>query len=508
MQERLTIRGLPRSIARDGWWLDAPSDPFAAPDGIDTIRRGKASRMLRTIAGIVVLVGVADLLFWHHDPGLSVAVFAIAIFAVATSDIRPRRSLIRPLLLLLAGALPIVDYVQVVSLTFLGAAIIAALIWARHPQADISSLGRTTLTFLGRLPARWATQLIPRRARLPVIGVRTRKGGIRALPGLSRLLRDWAFPAGGTLILTALLMDANPVFARIFTLDFDVRATFERALFWAGVALLVTPLLSPKIPLDDGPRPPPRLGLPKLGINAGSVLRALVVFNLLVGLQMGADISILIGGAALPPGMSYADYAHRGAYPLLATAILAGSFALAVRPYLSEHRLIRPLMLLWLGQNVVLCGAAALRLDLYISAYGLTYLRLYALIWIGLVAAGLALCLWQVLRRRDNLWVVLRTAVLGLTTLYLCGFVNFAQVIAAQNLAGERPDRSYLCSLGPLAAGPIVANGVGRIDLDGGLDVGSCRMERPKLGHWQEWGFRNWQARRYLAHLGPSERFE
>lgn len=508
MQDRLTIRGLPRSIARDGWWLDAPCDPFATPDGTDTVRPGKASGLLRTVARIAGLVGVADLLFWHHDPGLSVALFAIAIFAVATSDIRPRRPLIRPLLLLLAGALPVVDYVQVVSLSFLGAALIAALIWARHPQADLSALGRATLAFLGRLPARWATQLIPRHARPPVTGVQTKMGGIRTLSGRSRLLRDWAFPAGGTLVLTALLMDANPVFARIFTLDFDVWATFERALFWAGVALLVAPFLSPDMPLDDTKRPTAQTGLPRLGINAGSVLRALVMFNLLIGLQMGADISILIGGAALPPGMSYADYAHRGAYPLLATAILAGSFALAVRPFLREHRLIRPLMLLWLGQNVVLCGAAALRLDLYISAYGLTNLRLYALIWIGLVAAGLALCLWQVLRGRDNRWVVLRTTALGLTTLYLCGFVNFAQVIAAQNLAGDRPDRSYLCSLGPLAAGPIVASGLGRIDPDGGLDVGICRMERPKLGHWQEWGFRNWQARRYLAHLEPAERFE
>lgn len=70
--------------------------------------------------------------------------------------------------------------------------------------------------------------------------------------------------------------------------------------------------------------------------------------------------------------MSHAEYAHRGAYPLLATAMLAGSFAMAARPFWAEHRLIRPLLLFWLAQNLALCGAAALRLDLYIAAYGQT----------------------------------------------------------------------------------------------------------------------------------------
>ena len=45
------------------------------------------------------------------------------------------------------------------------------------------------------------------------------------------------------------------------------------------------------------------------------------------------DFVYLWGGKTLPDGMSYAEYAHRGAYPLIATALLAGAFVLvALRP--------------------------------------------------------------------------------------------------------------------------------------------------------------------------------
>jgi hypothetical protein len=281
----------------------------------------------------------------------------------------------------------------------------------------------------------------------------------------------------------------------------------ERGTFWTGIALMLAPFLSADLPPAEAPRLTWSRRLPGLGINAGSVLRALIMFNLMIGLQMGTDVSILLGGAALPAGMDYADYAHRGAYPLLATAILAGAFALAARPFLAEHRLIRPLMLLWLAQNVVLCGAAALRLDLYIGAYGLTYLRFHALIWMGLVAAGLALTAWQALAGRDTRWLMSRVAVLALSTLYVMCFVNVADIVARQNLARDRIDVSYVCSLGPMASGALVEALTLRPDLVWVRGQSHCAAIRPPhIGSWQEWGFRSWRVDRYVAGIMTTER--
>lgn len=294
----------------------------------------------------------------------------------------------------------------------------------------------------------------------------------------------------------ALLMEANPVFLTLGTEYLDLWQLTRRTAFWVGIAVLTTPVL---LPIRDEPRlddlPVPRF--PGLGLNMRSVLRALLMLNALICVQMVSDLAILIGGADLPGGMGHAEYAHRGAYPLLATAMLAGVFALLARPFWHEHRLIRPLMLLWLLQNIVLTGAAALRLDLYIDAYGLTYLRLYALIWMGLVALSLGLSILQMILDRSTAWLVLRTAGLGLATLYLCAFVNFAAIIAAQNLSRPEPDLAYVCELGPMAAAQSSAATPLPVD-SFGLPACAARMP-PRIDGWRDWGYRSWRVNRMVA---------
>ncbi len=122
--------------------------------------------------------------------------------------------------------------------------------------------------------------------------------------------------------------------------------------------------------------------------------RSLILFNALFALQSGLDLVYLWGGANLPDGMSHAEYAHRGAYPLIVTALLAAGFVLvAMRPGgpAEQSRLIRPLVLAWIAQNILLVISSIFRLDLYVAAFSLTYLRLAAFIWMLLVADGTAI---------------------------------------------------------------------------------------------------------------------
>jgi len=228
------------------------------------------------------------------------------------------------------------------------------------------------------------------------------------------------------------------------------------------------------------------------GLNAISVTRGLWVFNALIAVQTVMDLTILVGGAALPDGMSYAEYAHRGAYPLLATALLAGAFALAARPFLASGRWLKPLLLVWLAQNVVLCGTAFLRLDLYVEVYGLTYLRIYAMIWMALVAGGLILTAAQVVFGKSNAWLLMGATSLGLATLYTASFINFASHIARHNLTLPDPDLAYLCRLGPMA-------GIAWAKPDPTVSVRPmpCFVEPPRIDAWPEWGLRKARIARY-----------
>ena len=102
----------------------------------------------------------------------------------------------------------------------------------------------------------------------------------------------------------------------------------------------------------------------------------------------------LWGNAELPDDISYASYAHRGAYPLILTALLAAGFVLAaMKPGgpAEQSAIIRPLVYLWVAQNVLLVASSILRLDLYVQIYLLTWWRVAAFIWMLLVAFGLLL---------------------------------------------------------------------------------------------------------------------
>lgn len=60
MQETETFEGVPPSIARDGWWLEATPWVQAGGDGAQCeVAAGRGQRLLRLLA----LVSLADVLF-------------------------------------------------------------------------------------------------------------------------------------------------------------------------------------------------------------------------------------------------------------------------------------------------------------------------------------------------------------------------------------------------------------------------------------------------------------
>ncbi|NPD15652.1 DUF4173 domain-containing protein [Xinfangfangia sp. D13-10-4-6] len=449
--------------------------------------------------GLILLLLLGDFLFWQQHVGLSLALFSLAVTLVASHG-SPLRLRLVALSISLAGALPVVDYVLPLSVAFLLAGLISSVVVlarADHGRGACTFILHLA-DFLIALPDRWLFALRgllrPFAARGPGPGraVAHRDRGTRG-----RGLRDWAFPLGGSLIFLALILEANPLLLQLGRETLDPWTLILRVCFWAGLALMILPFLSRRPAAKMAHLPAWRvLQLP--GLNPRSVLRALILFNLLIGLQILSDASILIGGASLPAGMNFSEYAHRGAWPLLATAMLAGGFTLAARPFLQEHRALRPLLLLWLVQNILLSGAAALRLDHYIDAYGLTFLRLYALIWMGLVGFSLMLMAWQVLAMRSNSWVVIRLFCAALSVLYASSFINFAALIAAQNLSRDRIDIPYICDLGPQAAAEVRLAAHRRPEA--ALLTSYCAAGRaPKIRGWRDWGFRNADVLHKLA---------
>ncbi|KQI72012.1 hypothetical protein AN191_10860 [Loktanella sp. 5RATIMAR09] len=441
---------------------------------------------------LIAALLLGDMLVWDLRPGIGLALWMLllggAVALTVARRLTRRRAFVAVAVLIVAVA-PLVEVVQfgTVMVALLGLGTFAVMVVAEDWTS--TALWRA----VARLPGVGVVQTIQDAfaMRLPS----TARSGFRGA------LFDWALPVLAGAFFLFLFVAANPLLDKwLLTFadtEFDVLPQFERVFFWLLIAFAVWPLLrlTPMMPRLMRVHPTQMRALRSAFLSERSVGRALVVFNVIFLIQTSLDLGYLWGGVALPEGMSYAQYAHRGAYPLMVTALLAGVFALLAQPYLGSGVLVRRLLYLWIAQNVVLVISSILRLDLYVDVYGLTRLRFAAFVWMVVVALGLVLIIKQTVGRHTVGWFVQRAFGLGLLAVYLCNLVNIDGLIARHNLADDRGPDYYLCGLSEGAAPAIL-----RHDLETGTEL--CFSYRPFFSQrddWREWGYRNARLRRSLA---------
>tara|TARA_R110002072_G_scaffold7161_14_gene39360 strand:+ start:2271 stop:3743 length:1473 start_codon:yes stop_codon:yes gene_type:complete len=477
------MRGVPLAMQQDGWWINGNTKA----DGPAQDSASKAPDIGR-LALLIPLIALGDVLVWQVLPGLSLAVFGVAIVLAALWVAGKRISGQRFALVAggsLLALLPLVELVQPLSLliAFFGVSAVLALLAGLNP----AELGRG------------AVRLWPMGVRQTVCDGadllrHTDGNGFPAL--MQRLLMGWLVPVTLGLVFLLLLLEANPIAQGWADAAWRVDIKLpdgDRLVFWLSLVPLVWTALS-LTKMRERLRGSPRvrkMGPARQGvINPASVTRALILFNAVFALQTAMDVIYLYGGVGLPEGITYAEYAHRGAYPLVITALLAGGFALLTRRWTDGNQMLRALLMFWVAQNVMLVVSSLVRLELYVEVFGLTHLRVAAAIWMGLVAGGLALILWQVWRGHCNGWLMLRCGVMGVAALYICALISFDAVIVRYNLSHPvQRDTYHLCWLGD-AAQPIIA----AHELEFGHDICQARHQIQAPRDWREWGFRNWRA--------------
>lgn len=464
-------------------------------------------------------VALADWLFYGWQIGISLALFlgVLGVTAVAGNSVRATRGTqIIMTAVFIAGLLALIEHVNLLSAVvgMLATSLFVIVMTAREAsswQRDLFEAATTPVCG----PFQLAADLF---GALQLLKTRT--------PEWLRVgsLIGWIIPLTAFAVFLGLFASANPLIEHGL-MQIDLRFLFNvldprRIGFWILVACTIWPLirrstlgrlvLAPELHVSGAADFPDMEDL--FGVRA--ISRSLILFNALFALQSTLDLTYLWGGASLPDGMSHAEYAHRGAYPLIVTALLAAGFVLiAMRPAgPAEHsRLIRPLVLVWTAQNILLVVSSIFRLDLYVAAFSLTYLRLAALIWMGLVAIGLALMVIQIARRKSNSWLLSANAVSLALVLYGCCFINAPQVVATYNVehcrensgAGPNLDLKYLFSLGPqvlpileprLQHIPALQPYVAGFRFDQDIDA-----TRSGPANWRAWSFRAWRLQRYLS---------
>ncbi|MFM1816257.1 MAG: hypothetical protein RLZ98_2952 [Pseudomonadota bacterium] len=484
---------------------------------------GKGMLALTTVGW---LVAFADWLYWGRPTGISVAAGLLAL-AVGVALINPMRTSWRErtvaIIVLALAVAPLVEDVTTVSVFFglLGIATFA-LMMSGQLKWRWPSLAGEPLKLLAIGPLRLAPDLV------------TARGGLAPIVSLDAVSL-WVVPLALTAVFLGLFSSANPLIAK-WLVQFNphwliAAVSIERVLFWLAAASFAWGMITPRavrMPTEPDSVPIPGPALPPapetdpviLAIQRmtgpQAILRALVLFNLLFAVQTTLDIEYLWRGAALPDGMSYAEYAHRGAYPLIATAVLAAVFVLATfgpGRRLEKSLLARVLVLAWIAQNVVLVLSSVLRLNLYVEVYSLSHWRIAAFIWMGLVAFGLISIMIRIALRQSNTWLFGANLAATLAVLYACAFFNFSGFIADYNVSHSREvsgkgvnlDYRYLVSLGPEAIPAmdrIVAEAT-TMQRANWLAVRSrCSLTRSverQLSDWRGWTWRAARLGDYLA---------
>lgn len=335
-------------------------------------------------------------------------------------------------------------------------------------------------------------------------------------------LRPLILPVAATLLFGALFIWANPILedmaGRLSTGNLFDLLTLERMYLWCAVAMIVWSLLRrnaiqlPTIaayPAGELDGRIIRLFSPK------SVLAALILSNGIFALQNGLDIAYLWAGEALPDSLTHAQYAHRGAYPLILTALLAGAFVLVAlrRGSPTEQvQAIRALVYLWLAQNVFLIASAILRTLNYVADYSLTLLRLSALIWMGLVAIGIILIVWRIFAGKSGRWLINANALAAVIVLYAAVFVDLSGLIANYNVRhafeaaghGVSLDVRYLEDLGPSSLPALdwyIANSGTRRQM--AADDARTRLYSWLEGQQRDWRRWTWAGQRLYGTLQP-----
>jgi len=532
-----------------------------------------------TAAWILVLAVVGGVLFDivvpGNAPGIGMVVLMLALLAAAFASagragierMDPADRWFAPVAVLLAACTAVRSEPWLVAgdLALAAATATAAILalgGARITRGLLPAILDAAFGAVGAVMAGAPDVLADARPRLDG-GVPVLAGSRDAVGHLAPVARGLVIAVPLVAVFAVLFASADAVFASLaravldWRPDLDVSMLVERSAIvsvaaWGAAGLLALGVGHAPRFLNDAPAagrgqasetgrhgvplPPPAPGaaplwtagqapaaapLPRLGtVEATTVL---VILDALFAAFVALQIAYLFGGHDTldAAGITYADYARRGFFELVAVVVAAGLVIVGLDVVVgrrSRAQLAASVGLLVLTA-VVLVSALA-RLRLYQEAYGWTELRFIVLVAIGWLGAAI-LAAAYLLTRRQTRWllhvlgVVTIVAVLGMNAVGPGGFVAEQNLARAADPSLVAPDGStgldadYLAALGD-AAVPASVAALPRLNATDRAAVERLLSERKDelandgaLTGWPSWNLDRQRARDALAAWRP-----
>lgn len=469
------------------------------------------------IISMLGLTALADFLFYGHQAGWTIGLFGLLLSGVCVlhnSQIIQTRLGQIILLLTMVQCFLQIEKTSLLCFALMSIGIVSLAILSQGGWKEDASLwARQFLSFVLR---------ILRPLNKALIGVQRYKHRYTAPNSFSVFMRGWFLPIVLSAVFIFLFASANPIVTKWLS-GFDFKAllemfSFGRLFFWLVMSIIVFAVIRPKLKRKRT-KPAPDvfykkkkpMGFAEWAFTKEAVLRSLVIFNVMFACQTLMDMNYLWAGGELPNGITYAQYAQKGAYPLIVTALLAALFVLISQNAGQEvagSKTVQGLIYLWVAQNILLVVSSIYRTGLYVEVYALTYLRVAAFIWMGLVACGLAWIIIRSILNKSNTWLINANVITALAVLYVTSFVNIGAMIAHYNVMHSREmsgngvqlDLYYMERLGSSAIPALISYTKHHSDstcsIPGGRECSVSKAARNELKwHMDDW--RRWTYSEY-----------
>jgi hypothetical protein len=183
---------------------------------------------------------------------------------------------------------------------------------------------------------------------------------------------------------------------------------------------------------------------------SGKVL--FVLLNCLLLIVNMLDVQFMCLGQHLPKGVTYTDFVHQGTQTLILSIVLAIGIILfyfrGAINFNSKGNTIKYLAYLWIAQNIVMIASTALRTNMYVSTYGLTYKRIGVYVYLFLCVIGLLTTLIKLAQNKSNFYLFRSNGWMFYATLVLSTLVNWDAIITHFNTSKAKAlELHYLVGL-------------------------------------------------------------
>ena len=347
-------------------------------------------------AWAAAVAGLGSWMLFDALPGINWVLWTGAAVAGLLRSIRRRGDPPRSVPILGGAAIVIAGAAAVTASPVLGALICLAIVFLLAMQMLLAA-GPSARSITARFAA--TAPLVA----LRVAAVQAGRRGVEATH-LIRSTRARAWVRGLALTLPVLvgfallLAGADPVFAAGRDAVGNLLASWEfvpRVAFFLALLVIVLGAYG-HASIAPGRSPVTKATAPGRWLGSTERLMLLAGVAALFWLFLAIQLGYLFGNLPRIPasGMTFAEYARRGFGELTVVASASALLIVASERYGNDEghrRTLRLLTFAVIAAVLLLLGSAARRVWLYEGAYGFTTARLYAQVYMGAVAVGLAM---------------------------------------------------------------------------------------------------------------------